>query len=588
MSYKRFFVIFTLILSIWLNCSKPKKELGITPAKYSRSALSNIHDLQAEIKNVNIQLDEFDSKIDNLSRQKRDIDKNTFSIQNLLNGNDIKADSENNVLKDTQIEKNLESIEDIESWLSKFENDYRIKDFIKLKDRYGKIETYMNRLKKTNNIKEFLIELNIDFKGEIEIPLETKEDIEKALLTLKEKYKNQLDEVKKDRENEIQKKQNKIDTLLATNKKLLNEKIDLDEKRKNYRKEILVDESKKASFQKQIDSLQTRYDSVQIILISYEIEQIFRNSEDKGLNPDSLKQKMTYLISLHDSLAVNLAKTDRNTIKYILTKIKEQFAQVKSLIDEYENLRNTVITLFQGGIFSQYFQMSKNELISNDPKVQIKIKVFKTMMPQIIKFLEAYNEYKIYIDGHADRTPWNRDKYGNMRLSKERAEFTRDQFVKAGVAPDRIIVDWYGEFHNTKKIPVKSTSKEQVVDRRVDLRIIGGKSDSTDEKINYMDFRNNYPIVYGSEKKLFKHESGFWIEHGFENTNYPIMNIVYEDSSYTKLITENKIASQILDRHPSILYPQGEFELGNQVKFILSHKGKKYRVIITATQNENI
>ncbi|MBN1349074.1 OmpA family protein [candidate division KSB1 bacterium] len=567
-----------------ISCQKSQPRLGIIPQKYTRGIYSDLKDKELELKidRLNHLLDSLDNKKTETKREIEDAENMIMSYSKLLKETGLPPFIEENLIKRAEIESNKILIEKSNEWLNNHEKDYLNNETIALRDKIRLIENYQEKLDDTKDFNILLQKIYIDFRDDIKKGIEKEEELKRELESAKSKYEKKLNELIEKREDVITKKKEKIISLETEIESIKNQLVNVDSIEKKYKEIILEQQLIKSDYDSIYKFVQSGYDTVSSVLLSYDIEYYIRKSKSSGLQIKEFREKIDDLIQLQNKFVEILSQTDEKTTQFRWDQIRKQMTDLENLFDKYENLKDRVTSLFRGGMFSKYFGLSEEEIIADDPEVRAPIETYKIMVPFIIDFLEAYPKYNIYIDGHADRTPWSGDLYGNVKLSKNRAEIAKQRFVDSGISSIRIITDWFGEFHNTKKIPLDCTDPQQVADRRVDLRIIGGKSDSTEQKKKYLNFKNDFPVVAGPGKKIFRHREGFWIEHGFEDADYSIMQVIYEDSAYTNLLKESEIARQVLARYPSPLYPKGEIELGNQVKFILPINGVKHKVIIAA------
>ena len=81
----------------------------------------------------------------------------------------------------------------------------------------------------------------------------------------------------------------------------------------------------------------------------------------------------------------------------------------------------------------------------------------------VVKILNDYPDYIMIIDGHTDNVG---KPAANLKLSKDRAEAVKAYFVKAGIAPERLIANGYGD---TKPVAANTTAEGRAKNRRVDM-----------------------------------------------------------------------------------------------------------------------
>jgi outer membrane protein OmpA-like peptidoglycan-associated protein len=87
-------------------------------------------------------------------------------------------------------------------------------------------------------------------------------------------------------------------------------------------------------------------------------------------------------------------------------------------------------------------------------------------LDELAGLLNDKPDWKLRIAGHTDSV--GKDDY-NMKLSKDRAEATAKYLQGKGVAPSRLIVEWYGE---TKPIADNGTPEGRQKNRRVEMEIV--------------------------------------------------------------------------------------------------------------------
>lgn len=92
--------------------------------------------------------------------------------------------------------------------------------------------------------------------------------------------------------------------------------------------------------------------------------------------------------------------------------------------------------------------------------------IFQTILDEVSKILNEYNDTKIIISGHTDNT--GTDEINNP-LSEKRAETVAKNIILNGISNDRIMVVGYGS-----KNPIASnqTLEGRSKNRRVEIKIV--------------------------------------------------------------------------------------------------------------------
>lgn len=105
--------------------------------------------------------------------------------------------------------------------------------------------------------------------------------------------------------------------------------------------------------------------------------------------------------------------------------------------------------------FSIYFALDSDKINNSG----------KNVITRISKYLSGYEDYRLDVEGHADRS--GGDDY-NYDLSLRRANAVADMFKKMGTNVRQVMVNAYGE--NRPKVPTADGVVEQQ-NRRVDIKI---------------------------------------------------------------------------------------------------------------------
>ncbi len=89
----------------------------------------------------------------------------------------------------------------------------------------------------------------------------------------------------------------------------------------------------------------------------------------------------------------------------------------------------------------------------------------KEIVSKIAVILKEYPNLKIEIAGHTDNTG---DETMNKKLSEERAKSVKDELIKLGIDPNRLIAKGYGSSK-----PLQKTDGKSQANRRVEFIVIG-------------------------------------------------------------------------------------------------------------------
>lgn len=87
-------------------------------------------------------------------------------------------------------------------------------------------------------------------------------------------------------------------------------------------------------------------------------------------------------------------------------------------------------------------------------------------LDSLVQILQANPTMTIALEGHTDNVG---DPKGNMKLSKDRVEATRDYIISKGIAKDRIQIEAYG---GTRPLSNDDSPQGHRLNRRVEARII--------------------------------------------------------------------------------------------------------------------
>ncbi len=168
---------------------------------------------------------------------------------------------------------------------------------------------------------------------------------------------------------------------------------------------------------------------------------------------DTIHRKNDGLASVEDSLA-----NATNTVAFLE-------ADIDRLSGEIERLRNVarpeLVSLMQAGIaMDLLFRTDEYALADTTGDRLSQMAVTLASMPDI----------RIQLDGFADERG---DEEYNLELSEKRVKFVREQFVAAGVHPDRINVSAHGE-----SVAQDATADSFALERRVSVKLFIGDAPS--------------------------------------------------------------------------------------------------------------
>lgn len=447
-------------------------------------------------------------------------------------------------------------------------------DFQKLKVNPPKFSPADSNQEKNKKIlktlidKLHLIESNID--STIRLKVEEYQDKLEVIRNEIKNYQNRLFKLKNNIKN--------YDVRIADNEKLKLSSID-DSKDKIKDYETSINFFTRRKYEK----INEKY--------VYEITLITKNLSDPKYKSGFLSDQVKELKALQLELVEKLAVEDYNYADKLIEDLKNALPELSQTIADAITIEAVIKDLFKNGFFIDYMNLGTIE-DANDRQVQKYIDTFHAHRYTLKKFLEFYPEYQIYIDGHADRSEYSEKKgpYENTKLSKDRAFEVRRLMLISGIDFNKIIVDYYGKFHNlTPCQDFKPDELDTVINRRADIRIIPiADSLKTKKDLAYLKFKNNFNVQIDKINQwIFKHENGFWIQHGYDLIISKIDSIFFEDEVYDSLLKRNvefkKLMSDLISPiyHKNLECKQnGCLRLGNQVRLILSINGKDYKIEI--------
>ncbi|MBD3341652.1 MAG: OmpA family protein [Candidatus Lokiarchaeota archaeon] len=580
---------------------KSSQKLIIKELRYTDIYLGLTKDeLINRIDKINNNIRDLENKISERSQEKEDFENERMS--------DLGEFEERNEYLEPpeEIERKIDhyrvELEKYKNQLQEFEmNDPLIKRQRHINQDIEKINFYVNKLK-INNDREGRTPVNeLNFISGYyahrssllklpEIKIETQREYDQR------EYENivirltkNLDKIKHSYQQDSTIIQAKIDekrkfliNQIDNTKDNLNRYDEIKRKRDNL-SETLDDQLIKSEYQSQLKNFSDAIEwykkdknMYNLKKSCYEIALLIKETQNRKWK-EKLQNEIEALIQTHNSLVNSIQEIDSELLEYQIAAMQKGAQNIYEKIASIESLIDVVKPIFEGGLFFEYFQISKSDLSENKPEVRPYIEAFKAAIPALKEFLEYYSDYKIHIDGHADRLPFVDDPYGNMKLSRERAIEAKKRLTSQGISQTFIVCDWFGEFHNTTD---KKADRGIGIarDRRIDLRLIGGESDSTQEKKIYSKFRNAFKVP--EVGKTFFHEEGYWVETGYIGEKYEIISLNYAGKAFDALFKKNKTFAQLVKKHASPLYREtnGTIQLGNQIKLKLEIEGTIFNI----------
>jgi outer membrane protein OmpA-like peptidoglycan-associated protein len=140
---------------------------------------------------------------------------------------------------------------------------------------------------------------------------------------------------------------------------------------------------------------------------------------------DSIHKKNQRIETLQESVASSNHAVDR---------LEDDVDNLNSEIDRLQNVaRPELVSLLQAGIAMDLLFRTDESVLGDSTSDRL---------AQLAGTLAGMSDIHIQLDGFADERG---DDVYNQRLSERRVQFIRDQFVAAGVHPDRIDVNAHGE-----------------------------------------------------------------------------------------------------------------------------------------------
>ncbi|MEO6541891.1 MAG: OmpA family protein [Ferruginibacter sp.] len=143
-------------------------------------------------------------------------------------------------------------------------------------------------------------------------------------------------------------------------------------------------------------------------------------------------------------------------------KMDRQAEKIKNEIPgaEVQRVGEGIVVTFSeknpdGSKMGVYFDFDKSDITANS----------KLALDKLVQIFNEYPETNVLVEGHTD------DKGGeayNLALSEKRANAVGDYLKRAGIAPARLTINWYGE---TQPKVENTTEANRAQNRRVEFAI---------------------------------------------------------------------------------------------------------------------
>jgi len=272
-----------------------------------------------------------------------------------------------------------------------------------------------------------------------------------------------------------------------------------------------------------------------------------------------------------------LANEQYNLAEKLIEVLEENIGTISRSVTELMVVGEIIKELFRDAAFIDYMVLGKTD-DSNEAEVQYFNDTFYAQMPTLKKFLEFYPNYKIYVDGHADRTEYVGGSYKNTELSMKRALKADSLMRTRGIDESKIVWDYFSKYHNvTAHRELNTFERDTVINRRIEVRVIpDGDTARTEKEKEYLKFKNQFKIG----NRVFLHKNGFWNEVEYNSKRGEIIQINFDGIAFQTLLSRNKELEKLLKPVRSPLYENGTVQLGNQVRLILAINGKDYKIEI--------
>ena len=145
-----------------------------------------------------------------------------------------------------------------------------------------------------------------------------------------------------------------------------------------------------------------------------------------------------------------------------VAQLERDFDALGSEVERLQNLsRPELIDLMQAGIEMDVLFRTDEAVLADTTSGRL---------AQLAGALAGMDDIRIQLDGFADER--GAAEY-NESLSRQRAQYIRDQFVAAGVHPDRISVQAHGE-----SVAVDTSPDSYALERRVSVKLFLDESPS--------------------------------------------------------------------------------------------------------------
>lgn len=358
----------------------------------------------------------------------------------------------------------------------------------------------------------------------------------------------------------------------------------------NMKKSLIKNSNEKLSkYEESINFFENRkYEKINEKYI-YEITLIVENLSKVAYKSEFLTDQIDELKKLQHELVEALAKDEFDLADKLIAKLKKNISKITELVAESMTIGTIIKELFKDGLFMDYMELGKTK-DSENAHLQQYISTFHAHMPTLKEFLEIYPDYKIYIDGHADRTEYlTKGPYKNTQLSFRRVQKAYSLMKEVEIDTSKIFLDYFGKFHNlTPCKELKQFEIDTVINRRIDVRVIAD-NDTLESSLKYLHFKDSLNIpISQSKSKVFRHENGFWLEYGYDSKIADIDSLYYKEEAYDSLLSRNSVFKKLMEeKRKSPLYNKeneyehdGCFRLGNQVCLVLSINEKDFKIKI--------
>jgi len=409
----------------------------------------------------------------------------------------------------------------------------------------------------------------------------------------------QISMAKSEKQQQISELKNDITKLESSIQQIKNQKEESENRREKFKTEL--NEMKKnrkenlTDVEKTISKLRNELNSTWNQFVLLQFEYLVR------ISPSYERQKKHFL-DLENQIFINSRKISVG--EALIDLINKRMDELLKLIKTAERQKYVFNDLYQGEPFLMHYNLGDSTKFSEIEPTGKYHKSFQHQLKILKDFVIFFPGTKIYIDGHADRLEFkNEDYYLNVDLSKGRSNNIEKLFRRKGIITDStdVILDWFSKYVNKRllKPDLVESDSGGVSDRRVEIRVIRPfkKGEKIPERITkYLNFRDSLKINLGNgRKKFFKHENGYWIEFGYESlTSLPIVKIRYRGEAYSKLLA-NQDFKKITKLYQAEEIPPvckieniTRFELGSQIKLLLKIKKQLFKIEVCRRGKDEI